>query len=108
MPNNDWDILGNFSKCLINNLDGTWSVRTSGGGGSTAVSGTFTNASLSSGILTITHNLALSAPFALLITIFDNNAKQIIPDNVTGLTNTVQIDLTSFGTLTGTWGYRYI
>jgi len=40
------------------------------------------------------------------VVIFDNTAQQIIPDNITGLTNTVQVDLTTFGTLTGTWGYR--
>lgn len=31
--NNDFDILQNFSKCLIANADGTYSIRTSGGGG---------------------------------------------------------------------------
>jgi len=71
-------------------------------------SGTFVNADLAAGVLTITHSLGLSAPYAVNVVVFDNNAKQIIPDDVTGLTNTVAIDLSSYGVLTGTWGYRYI
>lgn len=69
---------------------------------------TFTNSDLSSGVLTITHNKNLSAPYSLLVAIFDNNYQQIIPDNVTGAGNTVAIDLTSYGTISGTWGYIYI
>lgn len=72
------------------------------------VNGTFTNASLTAGVLTITHNKSLAAPYAITVMIFDNNGKQIIPDQVTGAANTVAVDLTSFGTLTGTWGYRVI
>lgn len=74
----------------------------------TVTVGTFTNGDLSSGVLTLTHNKALSAPYAISVRIFDNNAKEIIPDTITGLTNTVTIDLTSYGTLTGTWGYEYV
>jgi hypothetical protein len=66
---------------------------------------TFVNGDLSTGKLTITHSLALSAPYSVIVAIFDNNSKQIIPDDITGATNTVEIDLTSFGTLSGTWGY---
>jgi len=72
------------------------------------VSGTFVDGDLSTGILTVTHNKVLSTPYAITIRIFDNNAKEIIPDSVTGLTNTATIDLTSYGTLTGTWGYSVI
>ena len=75
--------------------------------GAAAIRGTFTNASLSSGKLTIEHNKALSAPYSLIIFIYDNNNKMIIPDEITGSTNSVEIDLTSFGSLTGTWGYVY-
>lgn len=69
--------------------------------------GTFTNASLSSGVLTITHSLALSAPYAISVVIFNNSNQQITPDNITGATNTVTVDLTSYGTISGTWGYQY-
>ena len=66
--------------------------------GAAATRGTFTNASLSSGKLTITHNKALAAPYQLIIFIYDNNYKMIIPDEITGATNSVEIDLTSFVT----------
>ncbi len=78
------------------------------GTGSAAYTGTFTNATLSAGKLTITHNKALSAPYPIIVSIFDNNYKQIIPDEVTGAANSVEIDLTSYGTLSGTWGYVYV
>lgn len=70
--------------------------------------GTFVNADLSTGVLTVTHNKGLSAPYSLIVQVFNNSAQMIIPDQVTGLTNTFTIDLTSYGTLTGTWGYSYI
>lgn len=69
------------------------------------IRGTFVNGDLVAGILTITHNLALSAPYVVNVIIFDNNNKMIIPDDVTGATNTTLIDLTTYGVLTGTWGY---
>lgn len=67
--------------------------------------GTFVNGDLSTGVLTVTHGWALSAPYVVSVVVFDNNNQQIIPDVVTGLTNSVTIDLTSFSTLSGTWGY---
>jgi hypothetical protein len=70
--------------------------------------GTFVNGDLSTGVLTITHNKALSVPYSAVVVIFDNTYKQVIPDEVTGATNTVAVDLSSYGTLTGTWGYAYI
>lgn len=75
--------------------------------GSGAILGTFTNATLSSGILTITHNLALTAPYSINVLIFDNENKQVMPKEVTGAANSVAVDLTPYGTITGTWGYSY-
>ena len=75
--------------------------------GAAATRATFTNASLSAGKLTITHSKALAAPYSIIIAIFDNNYKQIIPDEVTGSTNSVVVDLSSYGTISGTWGYVY-
>lgn len=75
---------------------------------SNVVRGTFTNANLTAGVLTITHSKSLSAPYTINVTIFDNSYKKIIPDEVTGATNTVAVDLTSYGTITGTWGYEVI
>lgn len=69
--------------------------------------GTFVDGDLSTGVLTITHSLGLSTPFTLNLTVADNSQKMIIPDDVTFATNTITVDLTSYGTLTGTWGYYY-
>jgi hypothetical protein len=48
-----------------------------------------------------------------MVTIFDNNNQQIIPDSITGATNTVAVDLSSYvtaggGAISGTWGFGYI
>lgn len=67
-------------------------------------SGTFDNGDLSSGILTITHNWGLSAPYPVCVTIYDNSDEVVyVPQ--TGATNSVAIDLSSEETITGTWGY---
>lgn len=61
----------------------------------------FTNATLSAGVLTLTHNLGQKF---CQVEIYDNTDKKILPDEVTlSSTNASAIDLTSFGTLTGTW-----
>jgi hypothetical protein len=63
--------------------------------------GTFTNATLTSGILSYTHSLGQQ--FNQVI-IYDNNNKQIQPDDITATSTSVAtVDLTSYGTLTGTW-----
>ena len=60
----------------------------------------FTNSSLVAGVLTLTHNLAQY----VAVQIFDNSNKMIIPDEVT-LSSSTQctVDLTNYGTITGTW-----
>jgi len=75
---------------------------------SAGTSGTFTSATLSSGTLTITHNKGLTAPYQLILVIVDDNNKQIIPDDITFAENSILVDLTSFGAISGTWGYRYL
>ncbi|MGA3164083.1 MAG: hypothetical protein ABSD77_07825 [Verrucomicrobiota bacterium] len=73
----------------------------------TALRGTFTFSSLTNGVLTITHNLNLTAPFTVSATIFNNSYQQIRPDNVTGSANSVQVDITSYtNMMTGTWGWK--
>lgn len=72
------------------------------------VRGTFTNATLVAGKLTITHSKNLTAPYTLFIQIYDNTGKTILPDAITGSANSHEIDLTSYGTLTGTYGYVYL
>ena len=69
------------------------------------IRGTFVNSDLVSGVLTITHNLNLSAPYPVFVVIFNNNGVQIAPDSVIGAANSVAIDLTTQGSLSGTWGY---
>lgn len=61
----------------------------------------FTNATLSGGVLTLTHNLGQQF---CQIEIYDNANRKIMPDEVTlSSANAAAIDLTSYGTLTGTW-----
>jgi hypothetical protein len=67
----------------------------------------FTNSDLTLGVLTITHAMG-NIPFYVLI--MDNNGKNIVLDDsaVTFSNNSIAVDLTSYGTLTGTWKYRLI
>jgi len=61
----------------------------------------FTNSDLTSGVLSVTHNLGQKY---VQCQVFDNNDKLITPDDITLVdTSSLNIDLTSFGTLTGTW-----
>ncbi len=61
----------------------------------------FVDADLTAGVLTLNH--ALVSQYCL-VQIYDNNNKQVLPDEIT-LTdaNNSAIDLSSMGTLTGTW-----
>ncbi len=61
----------------------------------------FTNASLTSGVLTVTHNLAQQY---VTCQVYDNANKQVLPDEITlSSTTALAVDLTSFGTLSGTY-----
>lgn len=61
----------------------------------------FTNASLSSGVLTVTHNLSKKY---VTVQVYDNNDEQVIPDTIDLVnTNSLTIDFSSYGTITGTW-----
>jgi hypothetical protein len=82
----------------------SWVVQTGGGGLSYTTS--FTNANLSSGILTVTHSLGRKY---VVYKIYNNNDQEIIPDSATCTdTNTLTIDLTAFGTIAGTWNIRVV
>jgi len=71
------------------------------GSGSVSYSLSFNNASLVAGILTVNHALSVNYP---IVSVYDNSNKIIIPDEVTSVTaNQLTIDLTSFGTIAGTW-----
>lgn len=72
-----------------------------GGGEYDKYSVTFVDGDLTSGVLTVTHNLADQFP-VLVLTNGSNKLTQ--PDDVTYTdANTLAIDLSSYGSLTGTW-----
>lgn len=61
----------------------------------------FANGDLNANKLIVTHNLGQKY---CLVQIYDNNDKKIEPDEITLLTtNTLEIDLSSFTSLSGTW-----
>ena len=71
-----------------------------------AFSETFNNGNLSAGVLTVTHNLAVSG---IGVFIYDENSKLVVPDDVTVSTiNECTVDFTSYGTLSGTWRVKVI
>lgn len=81
-------------------------------GGTTSASarrGTFTSGDLAIGVLTLTHNKNLSAPYPIAIALFRNSGDMVIPDSVTGAANTVAVDIVSFvpSGINGNWGYQY-
>jgi hypothetical protein len=78
-------------------------------GGATATETSFTNSSLSAGVLTVTHNKGLTAGYTALVTVVNNSGAVVIPDQInTFAANSFKVDLTSFGTLSGTWYVIYI
>ena len=66
----------------------------------------FTNADLVAGVLSVYHNLGEKfTPVAL----FDNNGNLVTADEVTPIDNdNLDVDLTSFGTIGGTWTVKVI
>jgi hypothetical protein len=75
-------------------------------GAAGVASATFTNTNLVAGILTVNHNLGNQWPD---VTIYDNNNKEIHPDDVTATSVTAAtVDLTTFGTLSGNWRWTAI
>jgi hypothetical protein len=71
-----------------------------------SVGQSFVDADLTAGVLTFAHNLGQQYP---AIVVVNNSGKQVIPDDVTFTNaNSAAIDLTSYGTLTGTWNVRAV
>jgi len=61
----------------------------------------FVDGDLSSGILTVTHNLNVEYP---LVQIYNSNKKLVSPDDVTYVdSNSSLVDLSSWGPIEGTW-----
>ncbi|MGL5064154.1 MAG: hypothetical protein ACRC62_29560 [Microcoleus sp.] len=68
--------------------------------------GSFTNATLVAGVLTATHGLGNQWPN---VVVYDNNNRRIDPDEITATNVTVTtIDLTTFGTITGSWRWTAV
>ena len=91
----------------ITPIVGNYKVRVIGAIGTTGTFlKTFTNADLSSGILTVTHSLNTQH---VLLTLYDNTEKKVEADEFTG-TNTavLTVDLSSFWTITGTLNIRVV
>lgn len=67
-----------------------------------SVSTSIINADLVAGVFTFNHGLNISDPLAVVV--WNNNNKEIEPDEITfSDANNVLIDLSSYGTITGTW-----
>lgn len=67
------------------------------------VRNTFQNSGLTSGSIAITHNLAVTS---VLVQVYDENLQLVQPDNITLTSgNVTTVDLSSFGTIAGTWSY---
>jgi hypothetical protein len=65
----------------------------------------FTSANVSGGLVTINHNLGIQYG---ILRIYDNNNRMVIPDEITmSGTNSCTADLTSWGTISGTWNAVY-
>jgi len=78
-----------------------WASYTLSDSATSAYRQSFTNANLSTGILSITHNLGQKF---VSVSVYDNNDKQIIPSEVfLQSTTQLQIDFTGFGAISGTW-----
>jgi hypothetical protein len=70
-------------------------------GPGTGYYGTFTNADLVAGVFTVNHSLASTYE---MVQVFDNLSRLVIADEITLIdSNTCQVDLSSFGTIAGTW-----
>jgi hypothetical protein len=89
-----------------------WAAAATGGtaAGASVTRATFGSAALSTaGVLTITHNLGLSAPYPVVVSIFgDGTVGMIIPDSIVGSTNSVAVGLASFSITAGTLGYAIV
>ena len=78
-------------------------------GGASATELSFVNSDLATGILTVAHNLGLTAGYTALVTVVDNTGNVIIPDAInTFATNSFKVDLSGYGIISGTWYVIYI
>ncbi|HSG32662.1 MAG TPA: hypothetical protein VLB82_14090 [Thermodesulfobacteriota bacterium] len=87
-------------------LIGTYKIRVAGSGNIDSFRKTFVNADLTSNKITINHNLSTDYP---VVVVYDNSNNYILPDEITYInSNSIQLDFTSFGTLTGTYSVNIL
>lgn len=97
-------INGGITDINISNTAAIAGSKISGPAG-TSYTRSFVDGDLVAGILTVTHNMGQQF---FTTAIFDNNNKVIIADELTSQSTLVAlVDLSSYGTLTGTWNLRF-
>lgn len=85
----------------VTDFGGKTVVTIPGGGGGGVYGTSFTNANLTAGVLTVIHALANKYD---LVQVYDNLDRMIIPTEVVAVdANTLDVDLTGYGVITGTW-----
>lgn len=102
----DVDVSGGVNSCTVDlsgygTLTGTWNVVVSSTS-KTSYTTSFDNGDLVAGVLSVTHSLSKQY---VHVTVYNNSDVRIRPDeiDVSGGANSCDIDLSGFGTLTGTW-----
>lgn len=74
-----------------------------------AVETSFDDDDLSSGVLTVTHSGGLSAGYTAIVQVVNNSGAVVFPDSIENFTaDSFDVDLTSYGTISGTWYCTYI
>jgi hypothetical protein len=81
-----------------------WELTVAAGKTPLFISGTFVDGDLTDGVLTISHT---QGDVRLPGIITNSSGAVIIPDSITYASNQITVDLSSFGTLSGTWNYAF-
>lgn len=90
---------------IVSSSNGQVVISSTAAGGGGQVTGSYTRSfvlgDLSVGVLTVNHNLGSKY---VDVAVWDDGNYQVIPDEVVALTtNSLTVDLTSFGAISGTW-----
>ena len=93
-----------YNGTNLNFYDGSNTTDLLAGGASSGAAGaTFANGDLTAGVLTVNHALGTKV---CTVMVADNNDEAVVPDDITFTdTNNLDIDLSSYGTIAGTWRY---
>jgi hypothetical protein len=106
-----WNTLDGSNNLVVNyrlpdGTDKTFAAGIDGVDGETPlfISGSFVDADLTNGVLTITHT---QGDVRLPGVIVNSSGAVIGPDSINYVSNQITVDLSSFGTLSGTWNYAF-